>query len=174
MAEPFIGQIQTFGFDFAPQGYAQCDGSLLPVNQYSALFSLLGVTYGGDGRTTFGLPDLRGRVPIHPNYDPVQEGDKGGSETVTLTEAQMPAHTHMVMAIPNGANQATTEGNFLAAGQNSSGTATNLYANGRSTTSLLKDSVDPQGSGQAHDNMQPFLTINFCIALTGIYPSRSS
>ncbi len=188
MSEPFIGQIQPFGFNFAPRGWALCDGQLLPISQNSALFSLLGTIYGGDGRTTVGLPDLRGRVPMHmgsgPGLTSRRIGDKSGYEAVTLTTAQMPAHDHTGTADLHGkvrcnsaaGNVDSPAGNCLAkidrtnqysdAGPNGDMADGTVSACGNLTTATA-------GGSQAHSNMQPYLAINYCIALVGLFPSRS-
>jgi len=176
--EPFIGQIQTFGFDFAPRGWAFCDGQLLPISENSALFSLLGTTYGGDGRTTFGLPDLRGRVPIHfgqgggLTHRPL--GSRGGAETTTLTVNQMPAHNHDIFVEPGDGDTSSPTGMVLAQALLSN-RRDNQYAvlPEAAEDTLDLDAVSVVGGGQAHANMQPFLTINYCIALTGVFPSRN-
>lgn len=167
--EPFLGQIQAFGFNFAPRGWAKCDGQLLPIAQNSALFSLLGTIYGGDGRTTFGLPDLRGRVSLHmgqgPGLSSRQIGEKGGSESNTLNVSQMPSHNHSANAVAEAADNSKPEGNSLASSPSYKDQAPDAVL--RSTT------VGNTGGGQAVNNMEPFLVINWCIALQGIYPSRS-
>lgn len=165
--EPFIGQIQAFGFNFAPRGWALCNGQLLPIAQYSALFSLLGTTYGGDGRTTFGLPDLRGRAPMHfgngPGLTSRQLGQRGGAESVTLTTAQLPSHNHNLQSAPEGNTDEPVDNYIAGAGLNS-------FSTEASTTSKATTN---SGGNLAHENMQPYLTINYCIALFGIFPSRS-
>lgn len=159
MSEPFIGQIVMFGGNFAPRGWALCDGQLLPISSNSALFSILGTTYGGDGVSTFGLPDLRGRSPMHPGsgpgLTPRQLGQKGGAERVTLTTNQLPAHSH---------DMELTSGN---------GTTNNPVGVGTNSTWAQSVASSDTGGGQAHDNMAPFLCTNFIIALQGTYPSRS-
>lgn len=183
--DPFIGQIQAFGFNFAPRGWALCDGQLLPIAQNTALFSLLGTTYGGDGRTTFGLPDLRGRTALHqgrgPGLSSYRLGERGGTETVTLNNTQIPSHTHPATFTGTGSisvNSAEGEendpnGNFLAK------TSTSSYAD-EAGTGALKGlnlsgdvTVGNDGGGRSHENRQPFLVINYCIALAGLFPSRS-
>lgn len=171
--EPFIGQIQTFGFSFAPKGWALCHGQFLSIAQNSALFSLLGTTYGGDGRNTFGLPDLRGRSMVGqgqgPGLSDIQMGERGGTETVTLTTANMPSHNHMVTATDSDADSdAAVNGVRL-------GTAgANIYTSGGSATvRLAADSTTPTGSNAPFGNRDPFLGINYCIALVGVFPSRS-
>lgn len=182
MSEPFIGQIQMFGFNFNPRGWANCDGQLLSIAQNSALFSLLGTTYGGDGRTTFGLPDLRGRAPIHTGQGAGltnrQLGSRSGSERVTLTEAQLAAHDHTASSVANavvpGGNSNDANNNFWADDIGvSSGTYHTGPANASMNAAAVTTTVNNAGGGQSHENMQPFLTVRFCIALTGIFPSRN-
>lgn len=171
MSEPFVGEIRMFAGNFAPRGWAFCDGQLLAVSQNDALFSLLGTIYGGDGRTTFGLPDLRGRIPIHagsgPGLSPRRLGAKAGAEKVTLTVNQMPSHTHNFQASTNFADETAPEGNVLA--QQS---AAQLYFSGSPTINLAPQSIDNIGGSRSHTNLQPFLCIHYIIALFGIYPSR--
>lgn len=168
MAEPFIAQISLFGGNFAPRGWAFCDGQLLSIAQNSALFSLLGTTYGGDGRTTFGLPDLRGRVPVGPRngpgLSPYRLGQKGGSESKTLTVNNLPAHNHEIPVSNAAADKATPQGNYLANGE--------VYA-AAPTAQAFARPVATTGGSQAFDIRQPSLAINYIIALTGIFPSRS-
>ncbi len=175
MAEPFIGQIIQAGFNFAPRGYATCDGQLLSIAQNTALFSLLGTTFGGDGRVTFGLPDLRGRVAIHqgqgPGLTPRVMGEAAGSETVTLINSEMPMHNHL-MAVTNVSGAvATPNGNFIAASSDANAVVTFRPTSDGST--LNPQSIGLAGGNQPHNNMQPYLVINFCIALQGIFPSRN-
>jgi microcystin-dependent protein len=170
MAEPFLGEIRTFGFNFAPQGWAMCAGQLLPISQNSALFALLGTFYGGDVVTTFALPDLRGRVGINmgqgPGLSPYQLGEVSGSENVTLTTGQMPSHAHALNA--NAQQYTTTRpaGHVPAQG----GTY-GVVSDG--TTTMNAATIGPAGGNQPHTNVQPFLGLNFCIALEGIFPSRN-
>ena len=166
MSEPFIGQIQTFGFNFAPRGWALCNGATMNISQYTALFSLLGTTYGGDGRTSFALPDLRGRTPLHKG-DTHQLGQKGGAETVTLTAAQIPAHTHTMKASSSDGSSRGMIGKVLASGK--------MYRDpeAANTTTLRSGTITNAGGGQAHDNMQPYTTLSFAIALQGLFPSRN-
>jgi microcystin-dependent protein len=164
MSEPFLAEIRLMSFGYAPRGWAFCNGQLLPINQNQALFSLLGTSYGGDGRTNFALPDLRGRVPIHTGNGHVL-GEKAGATTHTLSSAQMPAHTHTLQAsATRGASLAPT-GNVLASAL--------AYRAPTALTSLSPESITSVGGSQPHENMQPYLTINFCIALQGIFPSQS-
>lgn len=166
MAEPFVGEIRLMAYGMlVPRWWAPCNGQILPINQYSALFSLLGTTYGGNGTTNFALPDLRGRVPIHVGNGHVQ-GEWNGAETVTLTSSQIPGHSHDVRARSVAGTATTPEGNYLAG-------ANDAYTSQGATTTLHPGTVGPAGGDQAHPNMQPFLTLGFCIAIAGIYPSRS-
>jgi len=165
MAEPFLSEIRIMSFGFAPKGWATCDGQLLPINQNQALFSLLGTTYGGDGRVNFGLPDLRGRAPIHMGSGHTL-GERGGEQTHTIVTSEMPQHPHFAYA--SSANGGTTfaNNNVLAA-------ALNAYAGAANPTALDPSSLANTGGSQAHQNMQPFLTLSFCIALQGIFPSQT-
>ncbi|WP_028304554.1 phage tail protein [Oceanospirillum maris] len=171
MSEPFLGEIRMVGFNFAPRGWAFCDGQILPINQNQSLYSLLGTTYGGDGRTSFALPDLRSRTSLHKG-DGYQLGQKGGVEAVTLTAAEMAAHTHTMQASPDLPDHYTpgAGGNrSLAQGMDS------IYSDPSSSTArTLNDAaVTNSGGGQAHNNMQPSLVLSFCIALQGLFPSRN-
>ena len=175
--EPFIGQVMMFGGNFAPRGWAFCDGQLLSIQGNEALFSILGTTYGGDGRTNFGLPDLRGRAPVHagggagPGLTPRRLGDRGGAESVTLTSAEMPAHSHDVNCAGVQGTQGTPVGNFLAGDRDG---ADDVYHDALSNPARMNsNALSSVGSGGAHENMAPFLAINYVIALQGIYPSRS-
>jgi microcystin-dependent protein len=171
MSEPFIAEIRIFAGNFAPRGWAFCNGQLLPVSQNTALFSLIGTIYGGDGRTTLALPDLQGRAPMHPGRGPGltsrRIGESGGTELETLAETQMPNHNHAMAASPNPAESPDPTGNALgrSVGGNTYGPVTNLL-------SLADAAASPNGGNQAHNNMQPFLAINYIIALVGLYPSR--
>lgn len=173
--EPFIGEVRMFAGNFAPRGWALCDGQLLPISSNTALFSILGTTYGGDGRTSFGLPDLRGRFPMHPGNGPGlttrQLGQKSGQETVTLTANQIPSHTHTaVMQADSGVGDSDDPTGKVPARNASS---TPVYSD--SSTVALDSSavvVGSGGGGQPHNNMPPFLCVNYIIALQGIFPSR--
>ena len=166
MAEPFLAEIRIVSFGFPPRGWALCDGQLLPINQNQALFSLLGTTYGGNGQTTFGLPDLRARTPIHTGSGHTL-GERGGEQAHTLGVAELPTHTHEVRASTSASGGAATpNGNYL-------GGANNAYHAAASLTSLQPATVTTVGGSQAHLNLQPFLTLNFSIALQGIFPSRN-
>lgn len=170
MSEPFIAEIRIFAGNFAPRGWAFCDGQLLPISQNTALFSLIGTTYGGDGRSTTALPDLQGRAPMHPGRGPGltdrRLGQRGGVETVTLTEAQMPNHTHTLNGVNENANQRAISDNYLARG-------TQMYRPPANLDAMAPATLSDTGGSQAHNNMQPYLTMNFIIALVGLYPSRS-
>ncbi len=169
--EPFIGQIQIFGFNFAPRGWALCDGQLLPISQYSALFSLLGTAFGGDGRTTFALPDLRGRVPVHvgngPGLSPIRWGDKSGAESMTLTVVNLPSHSHALVGTNATADQAQPGGNALAQ------SSEDQYAAAAPGDAMRAGSVGSAGGNQAFNIRNPFVGIYYSIALQGIYPSRN-
>lgn len=168
--EPFLGQIMLVPYNFAPRGWAFCDGSLLPINQYTALFALLGTMYGGDGRTTFALPDLRGRVPVSSGQGPGLQsyplGEAAGSESVTLVTAQIPAHIHMVQAATS-ASAPDPAGHFPGTDG-----LTNIY-DATAGATMNPQMIGPAGGNQAHENRQPFLVMNYIIALEGIFPSRS-
>lgn len=169
MSEPFLGQISIFGFNFPPRGWATCSGQILSIAQNTALFSLLGTTYGGNGQTTFALPDLRGRVPVGfgqgPGLSNVQLGQQAGSEAVTLTTAQLGPHTHGVAASNAAATGSRPGGNFLSAGGS--------FTNASDGTTMNPGMIQITGGGQPHENRQPYLGLNVCIALEGIFPSRN-
>lgn len=171
VAEPFLAEIRLMSFSVIPRGWALCNGQLLPINQNQALFSLLGTNYGGDGRTNFALPDLRGRVPIHTSAD-YSLGSRGGAETHTLTESELPAHTHAVNASTVAGNSGFA--NFAGTGHVlAPDPGAGFAASAASSATLNPASVATAGSSQAHANMQPYLTISFCIALQGIFPSQN-
>ncbi len=174
MSEPFISEIKIFAGNFAPRGYAFCDGQLLPISQNTALFALVGTMYGGDGRTTLGLPNLQGRAPMHlgrgPGLTARTQGEKGGVTTVTLTEQTMPGHQHTLMASGEEADRRTPANNRALAET----VGGSLYAPSSSAVAAMDPrSIPATGGGQAHNNMQPYLALNFIIALTGAFPSRS-
>ena len=168
MSEPFLAEIRIVGFNFAPRGWAFCDGQILPINQNQSLYSLLGTTYGGDGRTSFALPDLRSRAPMHRS-DSHALAQKSGAETVTLTAAEIAAHTHTFKASSSPADEDQPANRVLAA-VTPAGDLLYRDAQAASTTALRSGSVTNAGGGQAHNNMQPFTTLNFCIALRGLVP----
>ncbi|MDD9965232.1 MAG: tail fiber protein [Myxococcales bacterium] len=168
MSEPFLAEIRIVAFNFAPRGWAYCDGQLLPINQNQSLYSLLGTTYGGDGRTSFALPDFRGRVPVHTEAG--QEfslGQRGGQEDHVLTVAQMAAHDHAMQATTSPGSQPAPNAAVLAAAD------TNLYHSASNMVDMAAEAVSNVGGGQAHENRMPFLGMRFCIALQGLFPSRS-
>jgi len=171
MSEPFVGEIRMFAGNFAPRGWAFCDGQLLAVSQNDALFSLLGTIYGGDGRTTYGLPDLRGRIPIHagsgPGLSPRRLGAKAGEEKVTLTVNQLPSHTHPMQAATAAGTQSNPSGEYLAASP-----SIRMYRPGTPNAAMNSGSISQLGGSRSHSNLMPFLCIQFIIALFGIYPSR--
>jgi len=170
MSEPFLAEIRILGFNFAPRGWAFCDGQILPINQNQSLYSLLGTTYGGDGRTSFALPDLRSRTPIHRS-DGHPLAQKSGAETVTLTTAEIPAHTHVTKASSSeGDNGSPADDNLSAT---SAGELFYRDPEAATMTALRPGTVTNAGGGQAHDNMQPYLTLSYCIALQGLFPSRN-
>lgn len=171
MSEPFVGEIRMFAGNFAPRGWAFCDGQLLAVSQNDALFSLLGTIYGGDGRTTFGLPDMRGRIPIHagqgPGLSQRRLGAKAGAENVTLTVNQLPSHTHPMEAATETATTANPSNAFVATGN-----AIELFIGDPPDSNFASSAITNVGGSRSHTNIQPFLCIHFIIALFGIYPSR--
>lgn len=172
MSDPFLAEIRTFGFTFAPSGWALCNGQLLPIQQNTALFSLLGTTYGGNGTTTFALPDLRGRAPMQPGTGPGLSnhvlGESGGSETVTLLEAEMPAHTHALRANVTDPGDTSTPGPAASFAASSGGALYQASAD----TELDPSALGGVGGSQPHNNLQPYLVVNYCIALQGEFPSR--
>jgi microcystin-dependent protein len=171
MSEPFVGEIRMFAGNFAPRGWALCDGQLLAVSQNDALFSLFGTTYGGDGRTTFGLPDVRGRVPIHagsgPGLSPRRLGAKAGAENVTLATSQLPSHTHEMSASNESADSTIGTAKVLA-----KVTGGNLYRGNGNQQSMNAEAISTVGGNLSHSNLMPFLCINYIVSLFGIYPSR--
>lgn len=170
MADPFVAEIRIFPFNFAPKGWAWCDGQIMPLSQNTALFSLLGPTYGGDGKSNFALPDLQGRAPMHPGQGPGLSlhdlGETGGSETVSLLESEIPAHSHGLVADEDDASFFTPAQMLLAAGNQ-------MYTNPAViNTNLAPEALAPAGGDQPHNNMMPYLTFYFCIALQGVFPPR--
>ena len=172
MADPFLAEIRIFGFTFAPKGWAFCNGQLLPLAQNTALFSLLGTTYGGDGKSTFALPNLEGNAPMHPGQGPGLSqhylGEAAGSETVSLLQSEIPAHAHDLMSQAAVGNRTNPIGNAIARVQG----ATAYAPTGPTAAQLASQAVTPAGGDQPHNNMQPYLTLNFCIALQGVFPQR--
>jgi microcystin-dependent protein len=184
MTEPYVGQVQLFAFNFAPRGWALCQGQLLSIQQYSALFSLLGVNYGGDGRTTFGLPNLQGTAVVGvgqgPGLTEYESGQTEGSTSVTLVYNDLAAHSHGFMTASAAGTTITAAGNQLGVSQlgsskGGSSTTAKVYSPnpGNATTGLAPSSISPAGGGQPHNNMQPSLVLNYCIALSGLYPARN-
>ena len=173
MADPFVAEIRIFPFNFAPRGWAACNGQILPLSQNTALFSLLGTTYGGDGKSNFALPNLQGRAPMQHGRGPGLSlrdlGERGGSETVTITESEVPAHSHSLKSGGDADSASPVSAAWTA------GTATpdqSLYGDATAAPGVMADAFSSNGA-QAHNNMQPYLTVNFCIAMQGVYPPRS-
>lgn len=169
MADPFVAEIRIFPFNFAPRGWAWCDGQLLPLSQNTALFSLLGTTYGGNGKSNFALPDLQGRAPMHPGQGPGLSlhdlGETGGSETVSLLESEIPSHSH-------GMRASNEDGNSRNAGGSYVGIGNNIFAAPQNLGAMAPETLAPAGGDQPHNNLQPYLTFYFCIALQGVFPPR--
>jgi microcystin-dependent protein len=166
LPDPYLSEIRLFSFNFPPKGWAFCNGQLLPINQNQALFSLLGTTYGGDGRANFALPNLQGRVPMHQGNG-LALGQGGGETTHTLNLAELPAHNHVVWGSSNTATVTAPAGSYLATSPG------NVYAPPPGNTSLMPATARTVGGSQPHDNMSPYLVLNFCIALQGIFPTQN-
>lgn len=169
MADPFVAEIRIFPFNFAPKGWAFCNGQLLPISQNTALFSLLGTYYGGDGKSTFALPNLQGSVPVNTGQGQgLSEyflGQQGGSETVTLLESEMPAHAHIMRAVEDDGGFLTPVNMYLAAGNS-------MYTTNAANTTMAFQELTPAGGSLPHNNMMPYLTLSFCIAMQGVFPPR--
>ncbi len=172
MADPFVAEIRIFPFNFAPRGWAWCDGQLLPLSQNTALFSLLGTTYGGNGKSNFALPDLQGRAPMHPGQGPGLSlhdlGETGGSETVTLLESEIAAHSHTFTASQLPGEVPIAQGNYPA-----TTVGDNTYAAVGNLVSMSPNALAPAGGDQPHNNLMPYLTFYFCIAMQGVFPPRT-
>lgn len=170
MADPFVAEIRIFPFNFAPSGWAFCNGQLLPISQNTALFSLLGTIYGGDGKSNFSLPNMGGKAPMHPGQGAGLSqhdlGETGGSESVSLIEAEIPTHTHLFRGVDWVANRRLAQGSTF-------GTGNTIFVTGASANgTMANEALAPAGGDLPHNNMQPYLTLNFCIALQGVFPSR--
>lgn len=175
MADPFVAEIRIFPFNFAPKGWAFCDGQLLPLSQNTALFSLLGTTYGGNGKSNFALPNMQGNAPMHPGQGPGLSlhdlGETGGSQTVTLLESEIPSHPHIMRASSDTADNNVPTNNLAS---HPLGRGNNLFTTAASPLVAMSGSaLTPAGGDQPHNNMQPYLTLNFCIALQGVFPPRT-
>lgn len=171
MADPFVAEIRIFPFNFAPRGWAWCDGQLLPLSQNTALFSLLGTTYGGNGKSNFALPNMQGNAPMHPGQGPGLSlhdlGETGGSETVSLLESEIPSHSHTVRVSAEDGNSRQAVGNYVGLGNN-------IFAAPPPTSPPMNaQALVPAGGDQPHNNMMPYLTFYFCIALQGVFPPRT-
>jgi len=179
MANPFVAEIRCFPFNFPPKGWAFCDGQLMPISQNTALFSLLGTTYGGDGKSTFALPNLQGSVPMHPGQGPGLSlhdlGETGGSDTVTLLQSEMPLHTHIVQSSAGGGGVSTASGNGPGKSVTGGSTAVNIYSDLGPTPNIFfnQSAIGVIGGSLPHNNDMPSLTLNFCIALQGVFPPRT-
>jgi len=179
MSAPFIGEIRMAGFNFAPSGWALCQGQLLPISQNPALFTLIGTTYGGDGQNTFQLPDLQGRIPINqgqaPGLSPYLMGQRAGSEAVTLVSAQMPSHIHSLLANADAASSANPTSGYLARASVPSLPSANVmvYAPVATLAPMNGQTIGPTGGNQPHDNVMPFQCVNFIICLEGIFPTQN-
>jgi microcystin-dependent protein len=173
MADPFVAEIRIFPFNFAPKGWAWCDGQLLPLSQNTALFSLLGTTYGGNGKSNFALPDLQGSIPLHPGQGPglslYDLGQTGGSETVTLLESEIPAHTHAMRDHDLDLAELNAPANDRSLAQSANSF---VYTPAANLTMMSPQTLTPAGGDQPHNNMMPYLTFYFCIALQGVFPPR--
>jgi microcystin-dependent protein len=169
MAQPYVGEIRMFGGNFAPAGWQFCDGTLLPISEYETLFNLIGTTYGGDGQSTFAVPDMRGRIPIHQGNG-FTLAETGGAEEITLTTSQIPAHSHAFLASQDNATANASQNNVLAS---TTGAAVSAYGTDTPIISLVASTIGPVGGSQPHTNFQPYLCIAFIISLFGIFPSQT-
>jgi len=167
MAQPYVGEIRIFAGNFAPAGWMFCEGQLLPISENETLFNLIGTTYGGDGQSTFALPDLRGRIPLHQGNG-FTLAETGGAETVTLTVSQIPAHTHPILCSSSVGNDPNANNNVLA-----ESSAVSLYTNANPAAAMAPQSISSVGGSQPHDNFQPYLCLDFIISLFGIFPSQT-
>jgi len=170
MADPYIGEIRMFGGNFPPNGWLFCEGQLMPISENEVLYQLIGTTYGGDGQETFALPDLRGRIPIHQGISAGQSfivGESGGAEAVTLISTQIPSHTHTIACDPNNGSSVTPQGNAVA------GSALNPYNVAGTDIQMGSQMIGVSGGSQPHENMMPYLCVNFIISLFGIFPSQT-
>jgi microcystin-dependent protein len=165
MGQPYVGEIRIFAGNFAPAGWMFCEGQLLPISEYEVLFNLIGTTYGGDGQSTFALPDMRGRLPVHMGSG-FSLGENGGVENVTLSTTQIPAHSHTVLATTNQYTASLPGGNFLASGPD-------IYDQNKPGTSTMAPAISSTGGSQPHSNFQPYLCVDFIISLYGVFPSQS-
>ena len=177
MADPFVAEIRIFGFNFPPTGWAFCNGQLMPISQNTALFSLLGTTYGGDGKSTFALPNMQDNAPMHPGQGPGLSlhdlGETGGAESVTLLVSEMPFHNHFVGRALADVGDSVTPVNSVWAQSGAGRGAAALYHEAPATGAMNPNSLAPAGGSLPHNNMQPYLTLNFCIALQGVFPPRT-
>jgi microcystin-dependent protein len=171
--DPFVAEIRIFPFNFAPKGWAFCDGQILPLSQNTALFSLLGTTYGGDGKSNFALPNMQGNAPMHPGQGPGLSlhdlGEAGGSDTVSLLESEIPSHSHGLFSSNQAGNSAGPAPDRALAGT----TGANAYQSAVNLVAMSDNTITPAGGDQPHNNLQPYLTLNFCIALQGVFPPRT-
>lgn len=172
MADPFVAEIRIFPFNFAPKGWAWCNGQILPISQNTALFSLLGTTYGGNGQSTFALPNLEGNAPMHPGQGPGLSlhdlGEMSGSENVTLLQSEIPSHSHSIVSSGLNSQAITPAGNVTGRGN-----PTPIYASGGVLAAMGQNTISPAGGNLPHNNMMPYLTLNFNIAMQGVFPPRS-
>lgn len=177
MANPFVAEIRCFPFNFAPKGWAFCDGQILSISQNTALFSLLGTTYGGDGKSTFALPNLQGAVPLQQGQGPglslYDLGQSSGADFITLLDSEMPSHNHNVMSVPANSGQVNTAANNVPGHVVTNTNPTNVYITTPLNVTLSPNTISPAGGSQPHNNMMPYLTLNFCIALQGVFPPRT-